>query len=98
MEHVVTQPPESFCIADGRIEVFALPAWQDNIIWLMYDRVDLGVVIIDGPCAEPFDAWMKQRTVSSVQIWNTHFHPDHVSRDSREKRPEIIENYGERSS
>ena len=78
MEHVVTQPPESFCIADGRIEVFALPAWQDNIIWLMYDRVDLGVVIIDGPCAEPFDAWMKQRTVSSVQIWNTHFHPDHV--------------------
>ena len=78
MDHVVTHLPESFSIADGRIEVFALPAWHDNIIWLMYDRVDLGVVVVDGPCAEPVDSWMKNRAVSSVQIWNTHFHPDHV--------------------
>jgi hydroxyacylglutathione hydrolase len=44
----------------------------------MYDTQERAAVIIDGPCAEPFEEWLDTHPCQSVTIWNTHHHGDHV--------------------
>ena len=77
-QHVIRVQPKVFTIGDGRIEVHQLCAWQDNFIWVMYDPIGRAAVIIDGPCAKPFEDWLLTHPCQKVSIWNTHHHGDHV--------------------
>ena len=77
-EHVVQVQPPHFVIASGRIEVHQLRAWQDNFIWVMYDRERKEAVVVDGPEADIFLDWLGEHPCEQIQIWNTHHHHDHV--------------------
>lgn len=77
-QHVIRVKPPVFTIGDGRVEVHQLCAWHDNFIWVMYDTHEMAAVIIDGPCAEPFEHWLQTHPCKKVSIWNTHHHGDHV--------------------
>ena len=77
-KHIIEEPPKPFTIAEGRISVHQLCAWTDNYIWVLYDNITHQITLIDGPCAQPFYEWFGHRAHESVDIWNTHHHPDHV--------------------
>lgn len=78
MEHVVRHLPAPFISANGRLEVHLIPAWQDNLIWLLVDRETKEAAAVDGPDAQGvFDA-VARLGVRLTTIFNTHTHPDHV--------------------
>ena len=58
------------------MELFALPAFQDNYIWIVHDgHAALVVDPGDGLCVE---RELKHRGLSLTHILVTHSHPDHV--------------------
>ena len=96
--HVIRVEPSAFTIGDGRVEVFQLCAWTDNFIWVMYDAKERAAVIVDGPCAAPFELWLKSHPCDTVSIWNTHHHGDHIGinrelRDGRLAMPVDVYGY-----
>ena len=60
------------------IEVMLIPALQDNYIWMAHDPVSGETVVIDPAEAEPVLAAAKARGWRITQIWNTHWHADHI--------------------
>jgi hydroxyacylglutathione hydrolase len=62
----------------GMLEVHRLPVLQDNYIWVMHDSVTRETVVIDPALAEPVLALAKAQDWQITEIWNTHWHPDHV--------------------
>ncbi|WP_033924807.1 hydroxyacylglutathione hydrolase [Sphingomonas sp. 35-24ZXX] len=60
------------------IEIVRIPALSDNYIWLAHDPVSGETVVIDPAEAEPVLAAAAARGWTITQIWNTHWHPDHV--------------------
>jgi hydroxyacylglutathione hydrolase len=60
------------------IDIVRIPALSDNYIWLAHDPVSRETVVIDPAEAEPVLAAAEQRGWTITQIWNTHWHPDHV--------------------
>lgn len=100
-QHVICVEPSTFSIGGGRVEVHQLCAWTDNFIWVMYDPRGKEAVIIDGPCAAPFERWLKSHPCNKVSIWNTHHHGDHIGinrelRDGRMNQPVDVYGCGER--
>lgn len=59
-------------------EILRVPALSDNYIWLMHDAESGETVVIDPAEAEPALAAAKARGWTITQIWNTHWHPDHI--------------------
>jgi hydroxyacylglutathione hydrolase len=55
-----------------------VPAWQDNLIWLLVDPITQEAVAIDGPEAAPVLAYCESLDLSLVGILNTHTHGDHI--------------------
>lgn len=55
----------------------ALPALDDNYIWLPHD--DQGAIAVDPGEAEPILSWLKQHGLSLEAILVTHHHGDHVA-------------------
>ncbi len=62
----------------GMIEIVRIPALSDNYIWLAHEPVSGETVVIDPAEAEPVLAAAAARGWTITQIWNTHWHPDHV--------------------
>ncbi|MES2159446.1 MAG: hydroxyacylglutathione hydrolase [Pseudomonadota bacterium] len=60
------------------IEVVRIPVLSDNYVWLMHDDVSGETVVIDPAVADPVLAAAQARGWTIGQIWNTHWHGDHV--------------------
>lgn len=60
------------------IEIARIPALSDNYIWLIHDRESQESVVIDPAEAEPVLEAARERGWRITQIWNTHWHPDHI--------------------
>jgi hydroxyacylglutathione hydrolase len=60
------------------IEVVRIPAREDNYIWLAHDDVSGETVVIDPADAAPVLAEADRRGWKIGQIWNTHWHGDHI--------------------
>lgn len=55
-----------------------IPVLSDNYVWLMHDDVSGETVVIDPAVSEPVLAIAAERGWTITQIWNTHWHPDHI--------------------
>ena len=60
------------------IEVVRIPARQDNYIWMSHDDLSGETVVIDPADAAPVLAEADKRGWKIGQIWNTHWHGDHI--------------------
>lgn len=60
------------------IEVVRIPALSDNYIWLVHEPASGETAVIDPAEAAPVLAEADRRGWKITQIWNTHWHPDHV--------------------
>lgn len=78
MAHVVSRPPEPFLACGGRLEVHAIPAARDNLVWLAVCRRTGAAAVVDGPSAGEVLDYAEARGIRLSAVWNTHTHPDHV--------------------
>ncbi len=79
MDHVVRTPTPPFATASGRLEVHQVPAWRDNLIWLLVDTATKEAAAIDGPpAADEVLAYCEARGLKLTAIFNTHTHHDHI--------------------
>lgn len=62
----------------GALEIVRIPALSDNYVWLVHDPVSDETVVIDPSDAAPVLAAAEARGWTISQIWNTHWHPDHI--------------------
>ncbi|MFB0875872.1 MULTISPECIES: hydroxyacylglutathione hydrolase [unclassified Sphingobium] len=60
------------------LEVVRVPVLTDNYVWLVHDAASSETVVIDPAVAEPVLEAAAARGWTIRQIWNTHWHPDHV--------------------
>ncbi|MHA6768806.1 hydroxyacylglutathione hydrolase [Sphingobium ummariense] len=60
------------------LEIVRIPVLSDNYVWLMHDAASGDTVVVDPAVAEPVLAAAADRGWTIGQIWNTHWHPDHV--------------------
>ena len=60
------------------IELVPVPALGDNYVWLMHDGESGETVAVDPGEAPPVLAAARARGWRITQVWNTHWHPDHV--------------------
>lgn len=60
------------------IDIVRVPALTDNYVWLLHDDVSGETVVIDPAEAQPVLDAAAARGWAITQIWNTHWHPDHV--------------------
>jgi hydroxyacylglutathione hydrolase len=60
------------------LEVVRIPVLSDNYVWLLHDDASGETVAVDPAVAEPVLAAATARGWRIGQIWNTHWHGDHV--------------------
>ena len=60
------------------MEIVAVPAFNDNYLWLVHDHSTSETAVVDPGDAEPVLAEAKRRGWTIDQVWNTHWHPDHT--------------------
>lgn len=67
------------------LEVMRIPVLNDNYVWLMHDDDSSETVVIDPAVADPVLSAAAGRGWTITQIWNTHWHPDHVGGNAQIK-------------
>jgi hydroxyacylglutathione hydrolase len=60
------------------VEIVAVPVLDDNYVWLVHEAQSGETVVVDPAVAEPVLAAAQARGWTITQIWNTHWHGDHV--------------------
>lgn len=87
MAHVVTVAPQPFLGMGDALRVVALPAAEDNLVWVLECTRTREAAIVDGPDAEAALAWIAAQGLKLVAVLNTHTHGDHigVNRDLAER-------------
>jgi hydroxyacylglutathione hydrolase len=60
------------------VMLLPVPALSDNYVWLLHDSASGETVAVDPGEAEPVLKAASKRGWTITQIWNTHWHPDHV--------------------
>ena len=60
------------------VEIVRVAVLSDNYVWLMHDPASRETVVVDPAVAEPVLAAAEARGWTISQIWNTHWHPDHI--------------------
>ena len=60
------------------MEIVRIPALSDNYIWLVHEPESGETMVVDPALAEPVLAEADRRGWRIGQIWNTHWHPDHI--------------------
>jgi hydroxyacylglutathione hydrolase len=60
------------------LDVLRVPVLSDNYVWLIHDAASRETVVVDPAVAEPVLEAAGQRGWRISQIWNTHWHPDHI--------------------
>ncbi|MDB5697191.1 MAG: Hydroxyacylglutathione hydrolase [Sphingomonas bacterium] len=61
------------------LEIVQLPVLSDNYAWLLHDDASGETVALDPGDAKPLIAAAEARGWTITQVWNTHWHPDHVA-------------------
>jgi len=87
MSHVVTVPTPPFRTRTGSLEVHQLPAWNDNLIWLLVCPESGEAAAVDGPEAGVVLEYCDANGFRFTSILNTHVHGDHIgiNRDMAER-------------
>ncbi len=65
-------------MVSAMLDVVRIPVLSDNYVWLMHDAASGETVVIDPAVADPVLAAAQARGWTIGQIWNTHWHGDHV--------------------
>ena len=60
------------------LEIARTPVLSDNYVWLLHDPESGETAVIDPAVADPVLAEAARRGWQISQIWNTHWHPDHI--------------------
>jgi len=60
------------------LEILCVPVLNDNYVWLMHEIVTGDTVVIDPAVADLVLEAAAARGWTITQIWNTHWHPDHI--------------------
>ena len=60
------------------LEVVRVPVLSDNYAWLVHDADGGETAVVDPGEAAPVLAAADARGWQIGQVWNTHWHPDHV--------------------
>lgn len=60
------------------LEIVRVPVLADNYVWLVHDRASGETLAIDPSVAPPVLAAADARGWRIDQIWNTHWHGDHI--------------------
>ncbi|MCW2339020.1 hydroxyacylglutathione hydrolase [Sphingobium sp. B2D3A] len=60
------------------LEILRVPVLSDNYVWLVHDKPSGETLVVDPSVAEPVLAAAQARGWSITQIWNTHWHGDHI--------------------
>jgi len=60
------------------VEILRIPVLSDNYVWLMHDPASDETVVVDPAVAAPVLEAAEAKGWRITQIWNTHWHPDHV--------------------
>jgi hydroxyacylglutathione hydrolase len=60
------------------VDIVCVPVLSDNYVWLVHDPASNETVVIDPAVADPVLAVADARGWQITQIWNTHWHPDHI--------------------
>lgn len=60
------------------LEVVRVPVLSDNYVWLVHDADSGETVVVDPAVAAPVLAEAEARGWRITQIWNTHWHGDHI--------------------
>lgn len=76
--HVVTEAPTAWSACGGALEVVAVPAATDNLVWVMVCTATREAAIVDGPDAEAALVWITARGARLTTVFNTHTHGDHI--------------------
>ena len=60
------------------LEIVRVPVLSDNYVWLVHEAQSGETLVVDPAVAAPVQAAAEARGWTITQIWNTHWHPDHV--------------------
>ncbi|WP_397580095.1 hydroxyacylglutathione hydrolase [Sphingorhabdus sp.] len=60
------------------LEIVRVPVLSDNYVWLVHEAQSKETLVVDPAVAAPVLAAAAARGWTITQIWNTHWHPDHV--------------------
>lgn len=60
------------------LEIVRIPVLSDNYVWLVHDPDSEETVVVDPAVADPVLRAADERGWRISQIWNTHWHPDHI--------------------
>jgi len=61
-----------------RLQIVCVPVLDDNYVWLMHEQDSGETVVIDPAVAEPVLEVAQSHGWTITQIWNTHWHGDHI--------------------
>ena len=62
----------------AELEILRIPVLNDNYVWLVHDDESGETLVVDPPVAEPVLAAADAQGWTISQIWNTHWHGDHI--------------------
>jgi hydroxyacylglutathione hydrolase len=75
------------------LQIFPIPAFTDNYIWVLWD--DNGhCLIVDPGDAAPVEQFLEERQLTPSAILITHHHPDHIGGISRLQQRWSLPVYG----
>ena len=60
------------------LDIVRVPVLSDNYVWLVHESQSGETLVVDPAVAVPVLAAAEARGWTITQIWNTHWHPDHV--------------------
>lgn len=62
----------------AELEILRVPVLNDNYVWLVHDGESGETLVVDPAVAEPVLAAAEAQGWTISQIWNTHWHGDHI--------------------
>ncbi|MBO9574161.1 MAG: hydroxyacylglutathione hydrolase [Sphingobium sp.] len=60
------------------LDIVRIPVLNDNYIWLVHDDASDETMVVDPAVSDPVLAEAEARGWKISQIWNTHWHGDHI--------------------
>jgi hydroxyacylglutathione hydrolase len=62
----------------AELEILRVPVLNDNYVWLVHDGASGETLVVDPAVSEPVLAAAQEKGWTISQIWNTHWHGDHI--------------------
>jgi hydroxyacylglutathione hydrolase len=62
----------------AELEILRVPVLNDNYVWLVHDGASGETLVVDPAVSEPVLAAAEEKSWTISQIWNTHWHGDHI--------------------